>query len=444
MNGDGDVWTDIYSLSVSGKPGISVATRLTLGKRIVGVINVAIALERLSLYLQSIPVAKTGAVFIVNRRNELIASQHPVNTREGRSEYGDPGLANITGYPELAIAYDALKTGDLDIGDIDRPREFTRAQVDGGERHFVTFAPLGHAGWVVVTVIPESDFLTNINRSTWRLVFNLLGLIAGILILAIFVSRIAIDKPLSGLADQLKLIEEFKLEQTARLVSPIREVEVLSAAIAQMAHGLAAFQRYLPTTLVRTLIKEGIESKPQSRTATILFTDIEDFTAMGESMSPENLVALLNDYFAAVTGPIERRNGVILQYQGDAILAAFNVPIDDPDHAANAVQAALEIQRILKQRIFAGGIVLRTRIGINTGEVVAASVGSRERVNYTVHGDAVNLAARLERLNKDYGTRIIVSEHTAELLGEAFNCQQLGQVFIRGKQAPVTVHKIAC
>jgi adenylate cyclase len=209
-----------------------------------------------------------------------------------------------------------------------------------------------------------------------------------------------------------------------------------------MTRGLAAFQRYVPTELVRTLIARGIESKPQARVATILFTDIEGFTRIGEELSPDRLVKLLNEYFSVISKPIERHKGVITQFQGDAILAVFNVPTDDPDHAANAVRAALEIQELLADRVFSEGIMLTTRIGINTGNVVAGSVGSEERVNYTVHGDAVNLAARLEALNNEYGTRIILSGSTAELVADRFACQPMGEITVRGKQTSVTVFRL--
>lgn len=227
------------------------------------------------------------------------------------------------------------------------------------------------------------------------------------------------------------------------VVKQADEVGHLADAFNQMTRGLAAFQRYVPIELVRTLIARGIESTPQARTATMLFTDIENFTAIGERLSPEILVTLLNEYFSVVTKPIEKYGGVITQYQGDAILAVFNIPTEDPDHAANAVRAALEIQALLAGRYFSGGISLPTRIGVNTGEVVAGSVGSKDRVNYTVHGDAVNLAARLEALNKGYGTRIIVSENTLKLTDDEFTAERLGEVEVHGKKSTVTIYKLA-
>lgn len=203
-----------------------------------------------------------------------------------------------------------------------------------------------------------------------------------------------------------------------------------------------AFGRYLHPQLVHSLIATGFESEPGARVATVLFTDVAGFTAMAERMAPSQVVHVLNEYFSAVTEPIERRGGLITQYQGDAVLAVFNVPFANPDHAAEAVRAALEILAIVGERQF-GGVRMATRIGINTGEVVAGSVGSESHVTYTVHGDAVNLAARLEALNKEHGTSLLISETTAALVADAFRCERIGQLPIRGKHKPVVVYRVA-
>ena len=179
------------------------------------------------------------------------------------------------------------------------------------------------------------------------------------------------------------------------------------------------------------------------RETTIFFSDLEGFTTLSEGVSPVDLISTLNEYFAAVTEPIVRHGGAINQYQGDAILATFNLPTAQEDHAANAVRAAIEIQHILASRTFGAGLRLVSRIGINTGVVVGGLVGAQDRLGYTVHGDDVNLAARLEALNKEHGTRIIVSGRTRELAGpERFAFEAIGTVTVRGRSQPVTVYRI--
>ena len=127
------------------------------------------------------------------------------------------------------------------------------------------------------------------------------------------------------------------------------------------------------------------------------------------------------------------------QFQGDAILATFNVPLADPDHADKAVAAALRIREAVRSREF-GGVALRTRIGINTGSVVAGNVGSEGRLNYTVHGDAVNLAARIEQINKDYGSDLLISESTVAMLKSRPPIEEIGEVRVRGKTRGVRLY----
>ncbi|NIP90031.1 MAG: adenylate/guanylate cyclase domain-containing protein, partial [Gammaproteobacteria bacterium] len=174
----------------------------------------------------------------------------------------------------------------------------------------------------------------------------------------------------------------------------------------------------------------------------ILYSDLESFTGLAEGMSPREVVAMLNEYFPAVIEPINRHGGIVNQFQGDAMLVTFNVPVEDPHHADQAVRAAREIQEIVGGRTFAGRS-LRTRIGITTGTVIAGNVGSGDRMNYTVHGDAVNLAARLEQLNKEHGTQVLVSGATTSLLADSYPLEPIGEVDIRGKNKSVAVFKLA-
>jgi len=204
--------------------------------------------------------------------------------------------------------------------------------------------------------------------------------------------------------------------------------------------------RFVPEAVAQQVIRseEGATTgKGEVNETTILFTDIEGFTSISETLAPEQLIEALNEYFTLISKPIDECGGVISQFQGDAVLATFNVPKPDANHASNAVKAALGIQRVLEGTLFGDGTPFNTRIGINSGSVVGGLVGSGDRVGYTVHGDNVNLTARLEQLNKDYGTRIIISEQTRVLIepGE-YEFRALGEVSVRGRQQPVRIYTI--
>lgn len=204
--------------------------------------------------------------------------------------------------------------------------------------------------------------------------------------------------------------------------------------------------RFAPRAVVRQMQSSDARMElghTEVREATIFFTDLESFTSIGESLSPPKLVQVLNEYFAVVSRPLEEFGGAINQFQGDAILASFNLPNADPRHAANAIHAALAIQEALRGRTFAGGTVLRSRIGINTGTVVGGLVGTPDRVGYTVHGDDVNIAARLEQMNKEHGTRILVSEKTCQAAGpENFPFRKIGAAAVRGRNSVVNVYTL--
>ena len=202
------------------------------------------------------------------------------------------------------------------------------------------------------------------------------------------------------------------------------------------------FGQFVPRAIADALIRDRGVLRPLERDATILFIDIADFTAMTEAQGAAQIVRVLNAYFDEVTRIISNHDGVITQFQGDAILATFNVPLEDSQHAAKAVRAAREIQRLLQNQTFEGEKI-RSRIGICTGPVVAGNIGGGGRQNYTVHGDTVNLAARLESCNKEYATEVLIAQSCLDLAlavidDNAF--RRVGEISVRGFSEPVAIY----
>jgi len=240
-----------------------------------------------------------------------------------------------------------------------------------------------------------------------------------------------------------------------KVISILMVTGILAIAIARsrrlllrsVLEGITAaeLKRFVPDAIARqaaaaTHLQVG---EGELREATIFFSDIEGFTTLSESMDPSALITVLNEYFALVTDPIERHGGVINQYQGDAILASFNLPNALDDHAGAAVRAALEIQAALAAHQFRGGVRIGSRIGINTGVVIGGLVGNERRLGYTLHGDEVNLAARLEQLNKELGTRILVSGRTRELAARVqAGFEDRGETNVRGRRAAVRIYSV--
>ena len=317
-----------------------------------------------------------------------------------------------------------------------------------GAEYVTLITELEHRGGVSLNAVLQRSQAEAL-APYFRVRMTLLALTFGALLFSLyfgtFIAR-SVSKPVQALLGFTESVEKGDYSRTVR-IDQEDELGKLARSFNRMVEGLKerefirdTFGKYVPESVANAILRDRGALAPQSRTATVLFTDIQDFTTIAETMTPEALVTLLNEYFSAVVEVIDSFGGVVNQFQGDAMLVTYNLPVADPDHAANAVRTALEIERRLSDHAFGGDIRLVTRIGINTGNVVAGAVGAGDRLTYTVHGDAVNLAARLEGLNKELGTRILVSQAVRRLAGNGFAWKSMGEIAIRGKTSRVTVY----
>jgi len=297
-------------------------------------------------------------------------------------------------------------------------------------------------GLYLVTRAP-ADIMT---RLTTALVTGILLLIATVSFAMFGGSRLS--RPIRALAAAMLRVRDGKVANVPDLPrSPISELDDAAQSFNDMIKGLRertlirqTLGRYVPESIANTLLKDGGRLETEEAIATVLFADIEKFTNLTESLGPEGIVEFLNAYFNDMVEIIERYDGVVTQFQGDAILATFNVPVKDPNHALNGLNAALEMRTKCQTSTY-GGESVRTRIGVNTGYLIAGAVGARGRLNYTVHGDAVNLAARIENLNKVYGTYILTTQSTVDLcLG--INVVYVGETTVRGQTSPVKLYTL--
>ncbi len=210
-----------------------------------------------------------------------------------------------------------------------------------------------------------------------------------------------------------------------------------------------AFRHYLGDEVIEQILADPSRLKlgGEKRELTVFFSDIEAFSTFSEKLEPEVLTALLNDYLSDMSAIIQEEGGYLDKYIGDAIVAFWNAPVKQPDHAARACRAALRCQRKLAERraeyARETGVVLRARIGLNTGYAIVGNMGSHERFNYTILGDAANLASRLEGANKSFGTYLMVSEGTWQSSGGDWVGRELALLRVVGRQAPVRVYELA-
>ncbi|MBF0308921.1 MAG: adenylate/guanylate cyclase domain-containing protein [Magnetococcales bacterium] len=209
-----------------------------------------------------------------------------------------------------------------------------------------------------------------------------------------------------------------------------------------------AFGQYLSPKVVEILVKDPTRLRlgGEQREMTALFSDVAGFSTISEKLTPQELVHLLNEYLTAMCDIIARYEGTVDKFEGDAIIAFWGAPLEQPDHAVRACLACIDMQKYLREQRTrwkeAGTPELSTRIGLNSGLMVVGNMGSKQRMDYTIMGDAVNLAARLEGANKFYGSDVMISDATYRLAQEQVEVRELDTIRVVGKKEPVTVYQL--
>ncbi len=301
--------------------------------------------------------------------------------------------------------------------------------------------------WLIGLVIPESDFIGDLNRTrTLSILVSLLIMALGIFLITKLVNNIV--NPVKSLIQETNQIKNFELDSETNIFSHIKEIILLSDAIDTMKKGLRAFKHYVPSELVRQLIKKGENAKPggSHRSIVAFFSDIKDFTTITHHLNPDQLMLQLNDYFEVLTKAILDKNGTIDKYIGDSIMAFWGAPeyIENPCH--HAADAALEfikkLNKLNQQWESEGKSPFYTRIGIHFGDAIVGNLGSSERINYTAIGDSVNIASRLEGINKELNTRIMVSAVVFEIIKNEFICNKVGFVNLKGIEEKILVYEL--
>lgn len=304
----------------------------------------------------------------------------------------------------------------------------------------------------IVAVIQKSynENIENLEAFQRGLLQFYLVVIGLSLVVVVLLAR-SVTRPILDLAKRVKQIEEGDFGQTVD-VAGRDEISQLASSVNHMALGLAEKEKVrdllgkvVSHEIAEELLSKTIELGGEEKVVTVLFADIKGFTTLCESAAPEAVLTLLNRYLSAITKVIEDNHGVVDKYTGDSVMALFGAPLNRPNDAQNAVQAALEIQACMVQlnKIHReeGLGLMEAGIGVHTGLVVAGNLGSQNRLNYTVIGDSVNLGARLEGLTRKYNTANIVSGVTAQHAPE-FVYRELDLVRVAGKTEPVRIFEV--
>jgi adenylate cyclase len=435
IQADEPSWFEVSALPVGIRPSIAYAGPIDVYQKRQGVLAVIIENTRLAQFLSQLSVGKMGAAFILGRDGAVVAAPDP-DADEVNMQRSDQRL--------LPIAQSAVAQAGASYNSDNKVARQMRL-VATGDAYAVTLTPLNFPGWTLATVIPEAEFLGPIETTIRRLLIGLAVLIIAAGILSAWLARRLIAKPLITVIDELKHVERFELDQVQRHPSHLVELANLSGAIADMAGGLAAFRKYIPADLVRTLVSEGIEPKPGGsiRTLTVLFADIAGFTGLSERLG-DRIIPLLSSYLNTMSREITTHGGTIDKFIGDAVMAFWGAPAANVHHAVDACRSALACQRALRESGLTddSGRPLGVRVGINSGEMLVGNIGSEVRLNYTVIGDAVNVASRLEGANKEYGTEIIIGEQTRRLAGDHICVRELDRLMVYGRAGGLAIYEL--
>ncbi|MDD7911390.1 adenylate/guanylate cyclase domain-containing protein [Pseudovibrio exalbescens] len=385
--------------------------------------------------------------FILFQKDKVLASTEPIFDDIAHTVlHPVPKLSDMTGTP-LPRIWD--RSGRQQMLRVD-----FGAHVDQSlEQHMLfIYAPLNrhqNIPLLVGSYMSAAEFgqpLTNLNRMVMVAVAVLIvGLVA-----LVFFGR-ALGRPIRALAEKAMDIRHLDLEGKPPLPrSHLRELDETNASFNAAIGALEAFSRYVPRDLVRVLLERDFRGlkNTELRTMTIMFSDIAGFTTVASRLSAEETTALLNAHFEEISKLITSTGGTIDKYLGDGVMAFWGAPEEMKDHAERAVEAVKLIERELLAR--AGGPEpcdkLRVRIGLHTGTVVVGNIGSSERMDYTVIGDAVNVASRLQELGKTVEANAkvlaLASEETVKHLSEAERGDLVGSFELRGRDEPVNVFRL--
>jgi len=271
------------------------------------------------------------------------------------------------------------------------------------------------------------------------------------IILSVFVSK-SVSDPLDKLEDAMKGVGKGNLDTRVEIVSN-DEIGSVSEGFNLMVKGLKesekikdSFGKYVSQEIRDEILEGRISLDGEMKRATLLFSDLRNFTPFVESTHPKQVITLMNQYFTQMTEAIKEYRGLVLQYVGDEIEAVFGAPVGYDDHTDMAAKAALEMRRrliVLNQSLEKQGFrPFQHGIGIHTGAVLAGNVGSKDRISYALVGDTVNLASRIEGLTKKFSCDIILSQTTYDLLTGTFRTERLSSTKVKGKEEKVIIYKL--
>lgn len=435
------IWTDV--LLYAHTPaflGTTVATPVFQNGTPLGAMGIDIRLDYLSRFIRNEKFSDNGEVFIVDNFGKVIAAYELLNPESPLYHKNSLVDVHALATPWHGLAFDIHQRTGQSVFTF-KHQNITYFAM------FKAIPVLSDKQWFIGAIVPANDFTHVIYRlaMTTILIFFLIFVI-GVVIMLHLVTRIV--TPIKKLVRETEKVKNFHLEGTPKVYTRIKEVIELSDAIDSMKIGLRSFQRYVPATLVRQLIKAGedVQVSGSKRELAIFFSDIKDFTQISEKSQTNELVKQLCDYLEVFSRIIIKNKGTIDKYIGDSIMSFWGAPLAVPDPCQHAAYAALQCMHKLRKLNALWREENRpafyTRIGIHYGDTIVGNLGSTERLTYTALGDNVNIASRLVGANKIYGTSILVSETFYKQIKDTYVLRLVDQVMLKGKAETTRIYEL--
>ncbi|CAO5679454.1 MAG: hypothetical protein HEEMFOPI_01572 [Holosporales bacterium] len=437
--------SDVYAYGTVKTLVQTISKRITDDKgTVLGVIGLDLDIRKLSIFLNAKKITKNARYYIVNDKKEVIATSDL-----NMPTYFTNEKVRIVDVDELndIPLWPALKTFDL------KKENTFYLDIQGStfmccvSTFSDNFFKITKKNWNLVVLTPEADLLEDFLASQSLYVIILLVNFIILFVSIVLIAR-KLSVPIEDLKDDAKAIKRFDFSHESLFSSKVKELKDLSHIIQMMRFSLQSFSKYVPKNLVLKLMSKNQEIKlgGDAKKITILFSDIVNFSTISEGLSAQNLMEHISDYFDKLTQIIIKNQGTVDKYIGDSIMAFWGAPEDDDLQMYNACKTALlcqsEIEQMNKAWQEAHKPKLETRIGLHFGEAIVGNMGSTDRMNYTIIGDNVNLASRLEGINKYYGTKIIVSDAIYQALNQQFLMRPLDIVAVKGKTKGIKIYEL--
>ncbi|MDA3955717.1 adenylate/guanylate cyclase domain-containing protein, partial [Oceanispirochaeta sp.] len=380
--------------------------------------------------------------------------QKAVQSRGITSTFIVDSAGNLIAHPDKTILISGVNLGDITIVKELFSSAVNTGQIryeQDGETYFGSYKKVSFGRLGIITTVPEKLAFEAIFRIQRRNILLMIMFVALAVLIIYYYSK-SLSGPIRKLVSATRAIEEGQYTLDLKPKSQ-DEIGVLTRAFVNMGKGLEekerikdAFGRFVNKEMAEMAEKGEIQLGGEIKPATIFFSDIRSFTAISENLTPGEVVSFLNEYMTLMVDCVNQTDGSVDKYIGDAIMAIWGTPISHGNDAENAVNGALLMRRALRKfNQDRGGDrkpIIKIGCGLNSGDVLAGQIGSNDRMEYTVIGDAVNLASRIEALNKPMGSDVLISQGTADQVEGVFDLVPMNKIMVKGKSEPQQIYAV--